>query len=434
MTPAAPSLRTNTAWCLLGNIVARGNIFFALILIKQVFAPAAGNAEAGRYTLALATASAIFSALAQPVTTLHTTDTLRQHTIGDYLGLRMVLWAPAWALTAGIALYYGGAMGAAIIAAGGMKWSESLNETIYGELQQNRRNDLVTQSQILRGGLTLAGMIAAVLTGGGAALIFLAMTLANLAVFYLHDRTRLWRIHHESSAETMPALRACFDKRTLRAVLQTSLPLIAVVLVAMLSPIIPRYVLAKQFDDPVLADSIVGVYGMLFFFVLAMLQIIDALGRAASPYLAEAYATGRVQDFLALAGKLLGWAILLGTLGIVGGQVGSDWALGLTFGNDAARYHEELGMMMWVGGFYCVASMLGYIVTPMRRFGSLLVATLLSGGVTAWVSLTWIPRATDLEASFEATLLATGVYCIATIVCLSAVIVYAALTPPAKKD
>ncbi len=427
MTAAAPSLRTNTAWCLLGNVVARGNIFFGLMILKHSLSPAEGDSEAGLYTVAWATAAAIFTALAQPVTTLHTIDTTQRHTVGDYLGLRLVLWIPAWCIIAIVAVLFGMRMGlamaGAIVAAAGVKWSESLNETFYGGLQQIRRNDLVTHSQILRGGISLLAMLAAGLLGQGAAVMLTAMTLANLAVFFAHDRTRLWRLHHDGLTETPPALQPRFNGREFRAVLLTSLPLIGVVGLAMVNPNIPRYVLAAEHGK---AEA--GRFGMIVFFVFAMMQIVDAMGRAASPHLAAAYNKGQMRTFFALAGKLLAWMIPLGGAGILGGIVLGEWALRIAFGADAAQHTDLLVITMWVGWIYCFASMLGYIATTMHRFYSLLVATSISGSVALWLSLTWIPA-----GGIEKAILVAGVYCIASIACLSAGIVYAAITHPARK-
>ncbi len=436
MTAATPSLRVNTAWCMLGNLVTRGNIFFGLMILKHSLPAAEGDAEAGCYTVAWATAAAVFTALAQPVTTLHTIDTAKRHTIGDYLGLRMVLWIPAWCIIAVVATLFGMSMGlamaGAIVAAAGVKWSESLNETFYGGLQQIRRNDLVTHSQILRGGLSLLAMLAAGFAGQGAAVMLTAMTLANLVVFVAHDRTRLWRLYHKSAPESPPALTPRFDRHEFRAVLLTSLPLIAVVGMAMVNPNIPRYVLAED-----RGKDAAGVFGMIVFFIFAMLQIVDAMGRAASPYLAEAYTNRQMRAFFTLAGKLLAWMIPLGALGVLGGEYLGEQALHIAFGADAAGYASDLGFAMFVGGFFCFASMLGYIATAMHRFKSLFLATLISGGVSAWASLELIPRHIGWGScdGTEEAILAMGAYCVAAIVCLSAVIVYGAIThPPTKKD
>jgi O-antigen/teichoic acid export membrane protein len=432
---ATPTLRTNTAWCLLGNIVARGNIFFGLMILKHFLPDHVGDSEAGCYTVAWATASAVFAALAQPVTTLQTLDTQKRHTAEDYLGLRLVLWVPAWLIIAAVAVVFGMTMGAAmagaLVAGAGVKWSESLNETIYGGLQQTHRNDLVTHSQLLRGGVSLLAMLAAGFAGQGAAVILTAMTLTNLTVFLLHDRTRLWRLYHNSSPNSTPALRPRFDRNEFRTVFLTSLPLIGVVGLAMVNPNIPRYVLAAEYGK-----AAAGRFGIIVFFVFAMMQIVDAMGRAASPYLAEAYSTRQMRTFFTLAGKLLAWMIPLGGAGLLGGIYLGRWALTIGFGSDAASNSGDLEVMMLLGWVYCFASMLGYIATAMHRFKTLLIATLLSGAVALIVSLEWVPPQKNRGPSgdgIEMAILALGAYCIASVVCLSGAIAYGALTRPATK-
>ncbi|MBT3278963.1 MAG: hypothetical protein HN909_06040 [Phycisphaerales bacterium] len=429
---AAPTLKANAAWCMLGNFVTRGNIFFGLMILKHFLSPGEGDIEAGRYTVAWATASAVFAALAQPVTTLHTIDTQQRYTIADYLGLRMALWAPAWCIILVVAAIMapskGMAMAGVLVAGAGVKWSESLNETFYGGLQQIHRNDLVTHSQILRGVGSLLAMLTAGLLGQGAAVMLTAMTLANLAVFVFHDRTRLWRLHHTEARSAPPALTPRFHRNTFREVFLTSLPLMGVVGLAMANPNIPRYVLLAESPD---GETLAGVFGMVVFFIFAMAQIIDAMGRAASPYLAEAWLAGERRRYLLLGAKLLAWMIPLGAAGILGGRYLGEWALGIAFGSDARQHADLLGLTMWVGGIYCFASMLGYIATPMHRFKSLLLATVLSGGVSLWVSLAWIPG--HLQR-LEQALFAAGAYCIAAIVCLSGAIAFGVLTSPSRKN
>ncbi|HNF91699.1 MAG TPA: oligosaccharide flippase family protein, partial [Accumulibacter sp.] len=156
----ANSLRKNFSWSLVGNIVYALCQWMMLIIIARL-----GNArDVGIYSLALAISAPVMLFLGMNLRVAIATDQKHQFNIQDYLALR-VCSSTAAVLIISFASFFlyrtESDVLIAIFMVSLMKSVESLSDVCYGFFQKNERNDLISQSLILRGVSTVLLLVPA---------------------------------------------------------------------------------------------------------------------------------------------------------------------------------------------------------------------------------------------------------------------------------
>jgi O-antigen/teichoic acid export membrane protein len=168
---------------------------------------------------------------------------------------------------------------------------------------------------------------------------------------------------------------------------------------------IPRY-----FIEHFLGIGELGMFAAIAYPMAAGTTVINAMGQAAMPRLARQYADGSVRKFAELMLRLVGIAIVLGTLGVALIQFAGRALLTALYRPEYANYISEF---LWLGvgtGLLLISGILGYGVNAVRHFRtqmgvSILVAFIAAaacGLLVPWWHLTGAAIAIMLTAAFQA--------------------------------
>jgi O-antigen/teichoic acid export membrane protein len=181
-----------------------------------------------------------------------------------------------------------------------------------------------------------------------------------------------------------------------------ALPLGVVMMLVALNANIPRYVVEQA-----LGTSALGIFAAIAALERIGTTFVSALGQAASPRLARAYAAGDEAAYRALVFKLVAGGGALGVAGVVLALLVGQPVLALLYQEPYARA-DVLAWVMLAAGLWYVASFLGYAATARRIIGwqsAIMVATV---GTSLLASLLLVP-AHGLVGAGQAMAVAAGV-------------------------
>lgn len=365
------SLRSGFAWTLAGNGVYGAGQWAVLSLVAKL----GGAGMLGEYAWAVALS-------APPVMLSHlnlravlATDSARRYPLGDYLAARLAATVAGLVVVAAIAAVAAHDRRTAILVllAGVAQSAETLSDLYYGAMQRRERMDLVARSMMARGVLSAAAPGAVLALGGGLMAALAALAGVRFLVLALYDRRR--GTEGESRART--------GRRAVRDILATALPLGAVLLLVSLNANLPRYAI-ERFRG--LGE--LGAFAALASFMAAGSAVVNALGQAALPRLADTFRRGDAREFRALALKLSAVVLALGAAGIAGAALLGRPLLGLLFRPEYARYAGALVGLMAAAALVYAAGAFGYVVTGARAFKAqapLFLGVAAASGAVSWL-------------------------------------------------
>lgn len=346
------TLRANVSWTVAGNVVYAASQWGVVVVLAKLL----DTAAVGRFALALAIASPIVLLAGLSLRSAQATDARGEYVFGDYLALRIVTTAAALALIAVIAAIVGGTAGAVVALVGLAKASEALSDVAYGLQQRHERLDLMARSMMARGPLALVAMAGVVALTGSLAWGAAAMAAAWGAVLLAYDLPTARRLLAGEPA------RPRWSAPTLRRLAWLAAPLgIATGLIS-LSANIPRYAVERH-----LGESELGVFAAIAYLAVAGTTVVNAIGQAAAPRLANHHARGERFRFNALVAKLVGIAAAVGIAAVAAAAVVGRPVLAFVYDDEYARR----GLLLWIMGAATVtfvATVLGYALTAAREF------------------------------------------------------------------
>jgi len=346
-------------WTFAGNVVYAGCQWAQLSFLAKVGTPE----MVGQFALALAVTAPVTMLGNLDLRAVQVTDVEEQHVFGEYLALRLATAGLGLLVIRGMiaAVGYSKPTALVIFVVGLCKAIESISDMFYGLFQKNERLDIAARSMLIKGPLSLLGMVVGVLIGGqvfwGVAGLLAAWTLMLL----LFDAPRGYRILDEAGkgATIWPLWRSS----TMARLAFTALPLGIVMCLISLNSNIPRYVLERT-----LGERELGIYSAIAYLVVAGNTVVGALGHSASPKLAKYYAAGDRTAFWRLMRGLLVGGVVLGCGGVVLSSVAGELILRLLYGTEYADHSDVLVIAMVAAGIGYIASFLGYGMTAARRF------------------------------------------------------------------
>jgi len=362
------TLRANFLWN------AAGSAIFSLSQwgILVVFAKLGSAALVGQLVFGLALTTPLFVITGLQLRSIQATDADNRHTIGQYLGLRVLTTVAAVvvALVAVAIIWVTSAQLALII----LLWTlskavESGSDVLYGFFQQSERMDYVGFSLILRGLLAVAGVavlfraihsaplaLVALVVGWGAVLILFDIPVARIL---LRQRQRPV-LTSDTIAET---LRLVLDRRRLTPLCLEAAPLGAVAFLLAIQGQAPRYVVAG-----LLHASDLGLFSAAAYLTFIGAMLVNALGAPACVRLARYHVAGAHSAFRQLLTKLLLVAGALGITGILVSASAGGRILALLYTNEYSRMAGVLTMLCAGSALSYVASFLGYGMTALQRY------------------------------------------------------------------
>ena len=355
--PERPSLRRNFSWTLAGNLTYAGCQWGMLVEIAKLGRPE----MVGHFALALAIGAPIIMLTNLQLRSVQATDFAGQYRFASYFRLRLFLTTLALAAIAVTAFAgkYDRETTEVILLVGLAKAFEAMSDIYYGRLQQLEQMDRISIS------LGIKGVLVAGRAGNRPA------AHREPARRFRRTRPRLAGRPAPLRLGAAPRLATLRSRRRLPGILwrliRFSAPLGISMMLISLNTNIPRY-----FVQHYLGAHDLGIFAALSYLVVAGSTVTNALGQAATPRLAAAFATDRAQ-FYVLLRKMLLVGIALGAAGILGSLLFGRVALRLIYRPEYALHNDVFVLLMLAAAISYVFSFLGYAGTATRVFDRLLV-------------------------------------------------------------
>jgi O-antigen/teichoic acid export membrane protein len=355
------SLRRNFSWTLLGNVVYAACQWGMLVVLAKLGSPK----MVGQFALGLAVAApvVIFANLAlRPV---QATDFRHEYLFGDYLALRLITTVLALLVILGITFVAGYRRETAlvILAVGLAKAFESISDVFYGLLQQHEQMDCIAKSMMLKGPLSLVVLGIGVYITGNVLWGVLGLAAAWALTLVSYDMRNAATILNAAQAGLTATLWPRWKRETLKKLACLTLPLGFATMLGSLNTNIPRY-----FIERYLGEQDLGIFAAMAYLIVAGGMVVNALGQAASPRLAQYYAEGNDRAFCGLLLRLIGVGAVLGGMGVLLALLCGRELLVLIY---RPEYASHMDVVVWLmiaaaGGY--IASFLGYGMTAARLF------------------------------------------------------------------
>ena len=355
------SLRVNFSWTLAGNVFYAASQWAIVATIAKLGTPT----MVGQFSLALAITAPVFMFTNLNLRGVQATDAKGDFDFLDYVSLRVAMTALALILVGAILLLSGYDQSVLFIVGivGLAKASESMSDVCYGLMQQRERMDPIARSMVARGGISLVVLALILAATGSLLLAVVGMALSWLAVFVAYDarKARDFLPHQPLRERLRETWRSRLPR--IRKLVVLALPLGLVMMLISLNVNIPRY-----FIEGELGEEALGYYSALAYLAIAATTVVNALGQAAAPRLAQRHAARDEKRFVALLYKLVGLALALGFGGWLVARLFGETVLAILYTVEYAPYTDLFAWLMAVTMVVLMGSVLGYAMTAMRRF------------------------------------------------------------------
>jgi O-antigen/teichoic acid export membrane protein len=357
--PVGGSLSSNVSWTLTGNIVYAGCQWALLVALAKLGSPA----QVGELALGLAVTGPLFVASQLHLRGVQATDARCEFAFGDYLGLRWISTAIALLLTVALAcsLHYRAEVAGIIIILGLARAFDNLSDIYYGALLQHERMARIGKSMMLRGLVTLAGLITAVLLTGSVLGAAAAIAAVSALVFTFYDRRSVAFDREHPRAVSVDAPYR--NPSGYLALFRLSLPLAVVMMFVSLNLNLPRY-----FIESIRGEADLGVFAALSYLIVAGNTVVNACGQATAPRLAKLYAYGPFAGFWRLLLYLIAVACVCGVVGVLVMEAAGEQILTALYNRTYSRYASLMPGLMGAAAILYVSQFLGYAMTAARIF------------------------------------------------------------------
>lgn len=242
-----------------------------------------------------------------------------------------------------------------IVLIGISKIIDSYSDLIYGKMQQNGRMDLIGLSRSIKGLLTIFSMTLGLILTNSLVISLVILNIVWLLILMFFDYIKLQYL--------VPNLKLELKYNRLKKLFFLSFPLGIVLMFGSLNVSLPRIFLEKNTDTETL-----GYFASISFLVISGSMVINSVGQALAPTLANLFYASKIDEYKKLLGKMLFFSLFIGIFGLLITFFMGKFILTLVYNNEYARYSEILVLCMIAGIFEFLSSVLGYSLTAMRIF------------------------------------------------------------------
>jgi O-antigen/teichoic acid export membrane protein len=389
-SPSGLTLRANFSWTFVGNVINAGSWFSMTIVLAKLGSPE----HLGQFALGLATTAPVFMLASLRLRDVQATDAKEEYLFGDYFALRLTTTVLALLVIVGIIFVSGvqREMALIILATGGSKAIENISDAFYGLFMRHERLDRIAKSLMIKGPLSLIGLSVGFYLTGSVFWGVIGLASARAAVMLSYDfrnailtlNPSLKRIGN-NIPKALPYPR--WNARILIKLAWLALPLGVVTMLISFTSNIPRY-----FIEGHLGAYQLGIFAAVASFQKVAPTVVQALGRSASPRLANYYATNSAGAYQKLTLRLITIGVLLGGAGVLVALVLGRQILTLFYG-PAYALPGLFGLLMLAAGIDYIATMLLFVITSARYFKIQLPLQLLTTGSVAIACYWLIPSA-----------------------------------------
>jgi len=376
------SLGHNIVWTLFGNLGYALCQSGLLIVIAKLTSPE----TVGQYALALSITAPIMLLANMNLRAVQATDTKQDFAFSDYFALRTITTAGALVVIGVILLAtnYSATTDLVIFFIGLAKAAESGSDTFYGVMQQHEKMDVIAQSMLLRGSVSLVVMGLALAVTGSIVIGSAALFATWLTVLILHDGRRSGRFLRTLGARIFYRHT---HWSTITSLAWLSLPLGLVQLLISLNSNVPRYFIQHDWGEHEL-----GIFAALFYLISGAATGVHAICNAVSPRLARLFQENDFDGFTQLITKLVVLFVAGGALAVLGARLFGSFVLGRLYTEEYAGAVDVLVLLTVGFVLGSVVSILGFGLTAARSFRSQVPLISAALGATTVGCALLIPR------------------------------------------
>lgn len=355
-TPRAiPSLRSNFAWTLTGNVLYAGCQWGMLSVLAKLGNPSI----VGQFTLGLAVCAPVFMFTNLQLRAVQATDVSAECGFANYFTLRLVATLAGLAVIAALLPFVGSSPAVRMIVflVAVSKCIECMSDVTAGLLQREEKLKWVAVSLMIRGAGSVLAFFLTFAYFHSLAMSVIAMSVVWLTVLVLYDAHNVRTLigSHERFLR--------FDPRALMRLAMLGLPLGWVATFASLNVNIPRYFLQSSLG---LADQ--GIYASLAYLVVAISLVIFALSVSVTTRLARLFADGELRQFSRLLAKLSTLGVLIAGAGVPITFLAGGPILSLLYGREYAEHVGLLALFVGTAGISTIGSFLFCGLTAAHSF------------------------------------------------------------------
>jgi O-antigen/teichoic acid export membrane protein len=342
----------NFGWTFSGNIIYCVCQWLIWIVLARFGTPAI----VGQYSFAQAIVIPIVLFSQLQLRSIQASDISFRVAFGYYLRLRTAATCIAFLVIAGTAVLMASDRQAllVILLVGLARCIESMGDVYFGHWQANEKMNWVSASLIIKGILSTAVIGFLLVITRNVMLAFVGLNVALFLVYVFFDRRRFSDVDSDRISNWNP--------RIFLQVLRSTLPLGLTTLFISLNSSVPRL-----FVSHFLGTEHLGLFSVLVSVQVAGVTVVVAMGQAAMPALARAYATAKMHEFRRLVFGLVGFSALLGLGGLVIVSIAGDELITRFFG---AVYGGQTTTLIWlsVGAVLTYMTViLGFVATASSR-------------------------------------------------------------------
>jgi O-antigen/teichoic acid export membrane protein len=364
------SLRSSFTWTLAGN----GFYAAAQWAILSLIAKLGGSEMLGKYALAVALTTPLVMLAHLNLRAVLATDMGGHRPFGDYVAVRLGVSGLSLVGIAILALFSGSASLAAVILVTGVaQSSETVSDIYYGAMQRRDEMELIARSMMARALISVCafGMVLYVFRDLVWALA--ALGCGRVILLLAYDRPK--GAAGENLARSSPGAEM--------SILRSAVPLGVMLLLVSLNTNLPRYAIERY-----LGVGQLGAFAAVASFITVGSTVVNALGQAATPRLAQYFSRGEAGRFLKLTLRLSAMVGGLGVAGVVVAAVLGRAVLGILYRPEYAVHGGLLIAVMGTAIPGYVAIALGYAITAARAFDAqvpLFCVVAASCGAASWL-------------------------------------------------
>ena len=382
------SMRGNFLALLIGRLFAALSLWLALIVIAKLSDPA----TVGIYAFAQAICLPITEIARMGLRQAQASDTRGEYEFGDYLGLRVLATAVAFALmlAAGVNASASQTVLLVVVLYALTRCVELLSDMIYGLFQAQERMDYIARSLCLLGPLSLALLTFGFWLTGSLVVAIAGQVAAHLLVLLFYDlrvgrrrallespqrrnsvplsRTEYAGTQPGGEAECMLHERPAsfwpqWHMPALRRLFVLALPLTFATVLVMFALYLPRLVIEEA-----LGLEALGYFAAIMALAMAPARLIQAFGTAASVRLARHHANGERAAFMRLLLKMTLAAGAIGAIGLVLVALFGEQVLRVVYTQDYADYADVLLWVVVAATIRFMAETMQFGMLAARRF------------------------------------------------------------------
>jgi O-antigen/teichoic acid export membrane protein len=352
----APPLRVSFSWTLAGSVVYAGCQFGILSVLAKMGNPSI----VGQYSLGLAITAPVFMMTNLQLRGVQSTDARCEYEFADYFTLRLVstLLGILFILLIAALTNYDTTTKTVIVLVALAKAIETISDVIAGHLQKSERLDQVARALMVRGSVSVVLFAAVFSVTLNLVTTLAALVLAWMAVVVLYDFRLVSRLLGDKHFVR-------FSISTQRSLLSISWPLGVVMTLGSLNINLPRYILEQK-----LGAAQLGIFASLAYLLTVINLVVIALGQSVCTRMARLFADCDIAQFKALLGKLILFAIALGTGALGMGSVFGKDILTLIYRPEYAEHLNLLLLLLVDAIFVAIGSFFGFGMTAARCFRS----------------------------------------------------------------